>query len=56
LPLQLVEDEEGRLVELGAGAQAVVYQGLLNGIDVAVKVGQSNTRCGSALLFFAGLV
>jgi predicted Ser/Thr protein kinase len=36
--VQLVEDEEGRLVELGAGAQAVVYLGLLHGVDVAVKV------------------
>jgi hypothetical protein len=37
--LQLITDAEGRPVELGEGAHAVVYLGRLQGEEVAVKVG-----------------
>lgn len=36
---QFVTDASGQPLELGKGAQAVVYQGRLQGYDVAVKVG-----------------
>ncbi len=37
--LQFVLDEQGQLVTLGAGGQAVVFLGRLSGLEVAVKVG-----------------
>ena len=39
LVLQLTLDEDGKLVELGVGGQAIVYLGRLPGMEVAVKVG-----------------
>jgi hypothetical protein len=42
LLLQMATDAQGRLVELGEGAFAVVYLGRLQGSPVAVKVGEHN--------------
>ena len=43
--LQLVTGRDGRLVELGEGAYAVVYLGSLSGAQVAVKVSTGRNSC-----------
>jgi hypothetical protein len=48
--LQLATDAQGQLVELGAGAFAVVYLGRLQGSPVAVKVSRQNRGFACRLL------